>query len=61
MVARVLSEVRLDAAVCREGFIFEFLIVYEFGLVNEQPREGERVGGAGAVLRDDHGARAVVE
>ena len=52
---------RLDATVGRERFVFEFLIVDEFSLVNEQPRERERVGRTWTVLRDDDRTRAVVE
>ena len=35
--------------------------VNEFSLVNEEPRECETVGGAGSVLRNHNGNRAVIE
>lgn len=57
----VMPEMRFNAAVGREGFVFEFVVVDKLCLVDEQPREGERVGRAGAVLRYDNGDGAVVE
>ena len=61
MIERVPSEMRLNATIGRERFVFEFLIVDELSLVNEQPRKRERVRRTGAVLRDDDRTRAVVE
>ena len=61
MIERVPPEMRLDTTVGRERFVFEFLIIDEFSLINEQPRERERVRRTGAVLRDDDRTRAVVE
>ena len=61
MIERVPPEMRLNTTVGRERFVFEFLIVDEFRLVNEQPRERERVGRTRSVLRDDDRTRSVVE
>ena len=61
MVARVLAEVRLDAAVCRERFIFQLLVVDELGFIHQKPRQGQRVRAARSVLGDDNGARAIME
>ena len=49
VVERVMPEVRANAAVGRERLVFEFVVVDELRLVDEQPRERERVGRAGAV------------
>lgn len=56
-----MPEVRFDAAVGREGFVFKFVIVDKLSLVDEQPRQGERVRRAGAVLRYNNGDGAVVK
>ena len=61
VVERVMAEIRADATVGRQRLVFEFVVVNELRLVNEEPRERERVGGAGAVLGDDDGHGAVVE
>ena len=61
MVERVMPEIRADAAVGRERFVLQFVVVDELRLVDKQPRERERGGGAGAILRDDDSHGAVVE
>ena len=57
----MLTEVRLNAAVGRERFIFEFGVVNKLGFIYKQPRERKRVRRAGAVLRNDNSDRTVVE
>ena len=61
VVKAMVSEVRADAAVGWQRLVFELVVVNEFRLVNEEPRERERVGRAGAVLADDDSHRAIVE
>ena len=56
-----MSEVGLDAAIGRKRLIFEAFIVNELRLVNQEPRERQRVGTSWSVLRNDYGARTVVE
>ena len=56
-----MSEVGLYAAVRRKRFVFEALVVNELCLVNQEPRQRERVGASWSVFRNDDGARAVVE
>ena len=43
VVKRMMPEVRTNAAVGRQRFVFEFVVVNELYLVNEQPRDRLRV------------------
>lgn len=52
---------RLDAAVGRKRFVFQFGVVDKLGFIDQQPRERKRVRAAWSVLADDYSHRAVVE
>ena len=43
VVERVMPEIRTNAAIGRERFVFEFVVVNELYLVNEHPRDRLRV------------------
>ena len=57
----VARQVGLDAAIGRQRLLFESLVIDELGLVDQEPRKGQRVAAARAILRNDDGAGAVVE
>ena len=61
MVKTVVPEVRAYATICRQSLVLQFVVINELRLVNEQPRERERVGRARAVLTDDDSHRAIIE
>ena len=61
MVVGMPSEIAFDAAIRRQCLFFQLLVVDKLSLVDEQPREGERVGRSRAVLRYENGNRAIVE
>ena len=61
VIEGVLAKVGLDTAISRKGFLFQLFIIYELGFVDQEPRERKRVGRAGAVLRNNDSARAVIE
>ena len=61
MVKAVVPEVRAYATICRQSLVLQLVVINELRLVNEQPRERERVGRARAVLTDDDSHRAIIE
>jgi len=61
VVEGVVAEVGLDAAVGRQRLVLEALVIDELGLIDQEPRKGQRVAAARAVLGYDDGAGAVVE
>ena len=61
MVKAVVPEVRAYATICRQSLVLQFVVINELRLVNEQPRQRERVGRARAVLTDDDSHRAIIE
>ena len=61
MVKAMVPEVRAYATICRQSLVLQFVVINELRLVDEQPRERERVGRARAVLADDDSHRAIIE
>ena len=61
MVKTVVPEVRAYATICRQSLVLQFVVINELRLVNEQPRERERVGRARAVLTDDDSHATIVK
>ena len=61
MVKAVVPEVRAYATIGRQSLVLQLVVINELRLVNEQPRERERVGRARTVLTDDDSYRAIIE
>ena len=61
MVKAVVPEVRAYATIGRQSLVLQLVVINELRLVNEKPRERERVGRAWAVLTDDDRHRAIIE
>ena len=61
VVERVVAEVGLDAAVGRQRLVLESLVIDELGLIDQEPRKGQRIAAAGAVLGYDNSAGTIVE
>ena len=61
VIERMMAEVRANAAVGGKCLVLQFVVINELGLVNQEPRQGQRVRRARAVLRDDDRYGAVVE
>ena len=51
----------LDAASGRQRLVLESLVIDELGLIDQEPRKGQRVAAARAILRDYDGAGTIVE
>lgn len=61
MIERVVPEIGLNTTIGRQRLVLESLVIDELGFVDQEPRKGQRVAGARSVLRNDNGARTVVE
>lgn len=61
VIERMMAEVRANAAVGWKRFVLQLIVINELGLVNQEPRKGQRVRRTRAVLRDDDRDGAVVE
>lgn len=61
MVKAVVPEVRANATIGRQSLVLQFVVINELRLVNEQPRQRERVGRTRTILTDDDSHRAIIE
>ena len=61
VVEAVLAKVALDAAVGRKHFILQLVVVNEFRLIHQHPRERQRVRRSRSVLAQDYDHASVVE
>ena len=57
----MLAKVGLDTAIGRKCFLFQLFIINELGLVDQEPRKGQRVAAAWSILGDDDSSGAVLE
>lgn len=61
MVKAVVPEVRANATIGRQSLVLQFVVINELRLVNEQPRQRERVGRARTILTDDDSHATIVK